>query len=224
MKILLPDKNLLYKTGSVDYYDWNYKFPISVIQRYRFKKIIQLLGETKYQTLLEAGTGSGIFLPELAKHCETVYACDIHNNFEPVRKLCEYYGIKNFNLSTQNIERTGFKDNFFDVIVAVSVLEFVQDLQKALYEIKRILKKDGIFITICPMENRLLDLVLSVYSNKSPKKEFGDSRRFVTKSLERSFRVLKKGYMIPVLGRFFPIYTFYKLQNDLPSCKAQIKH
>jgi len=214
MKILLPDKDLLFKTGSVDYYDWNYKFPISVIQRYRFKKIIKLLGETRYNLLLEAGTGSGIFLPELAKHCETIYACDIHSNFDHFRKLCEYYGIKKSNLSTQNIERTDFKDNFFDVIVAVSVLEFVQDLQKAINEIKRILKKDGYFITICPMESRLLDLILSIYSNKPPKKEFGDSRRFVTKSLERSFRVIQKGYMVPVLGRFFPIYTFYKLQKD----------
>ena len=81
MKLLLPDINLLKKTGAVDYYYWNYKFPIKYIQLYRFKRIVKLLGEKKYNTLLEAGTGSGVFIPELAKHCNTIYACDIHTNF-----------------------------------------------------------------------------------------------------------------------------------------------
>jgi ubiquinone/menaquinone biosynthesis C-methylase UbiE len=214
MKILLPEKKLLQKTGAVDYYYWNYKFPISIIQRYRFKAIVRLLGKAKYPVLLEIGTGSGVFLPELAKHCETLFACDIHSNFDPVQKLCDYYGIINCKLSTQNIEKTDFRDKIFDVIIAVSVLEFVQDLHAALNEIKRILKKDGIFITICPMENKFLDKVVSIYSDRPAKEEFGESRKFVTKSLEESFQVVKKGYMIPLIGKFFPVYTHYKLKNS----------
>lgn len=209
----LPDKKLLSKTGEVDYFDWNYKFPIKYIQRYRFKKIIEILGTEKFPTLLEAGTGSGIFLPELSKHCEKLYACDIHNNFGNISALCEKYGIKNFHLSTQSIDDTNFPDEFFDAVIAVSVLEFVPDIELAVLEIKRILKTNGIFITICPMESRILDFFLTFYTRKAPKEESGDSRQKVSKVLEQNFTIIKKGYMLPVIGRFFPIYTHYKLKK-----------
>lgn len=213
MNLLLPEKHLLNRTGEVDYFYWNYKFPIGLIQRYRFKKIVKLLGRQIYPKLLEIGTGSGIFLPELSKHCKTLYASDIHDEFDQIHELCKHYEIKDYNLSTQSIEKTNYNKNSFDVIIAVSVLEFVKDLPSAIEEIKRILKSDGIFITICPMESGILDFLLSFYSKKKPEDEFGESRKVVTKSLEENFKVLKKGYMVPLLGKLFPVYTHYKLQN-----------
>ncbi len=211
MKILLPEKSLLKKTGDVDYYDWNYKFPINLIQRYRFKKIVKLLGKKKYPRLLEVGTGSGIFLPELSKYCNQLYACDIHDNYDHIVDLCNYYDISGFHVNHQNIEMTDYPDSFFDVIVAVSVLEFVNNVPKAVHEIKRILKPDGIFITICPMESTILDSLLSLYSTKKPGEEFVNSRKSLRKRLEGSFFIIEKNYMVPLIGRWFPVYTYYKL-------------
>lgn len=213
MRIVLPDRSLLNKTGNVDYNDWNYKFPIKYIQRYRFKKIVQLMGNKTYDHLLEVGTGSGIFLPELSRHCKHLYAIDIHDHFDKVSNLCKVSHIKDFNLSTQSIDNTNFPDEFFDAIVAVSVLEFVPDIQKSLTEIKRILKKGGVFITICPMESKLLDSVLSIYTSKSPEEEFGNSRQKVTNLLEQNFKIESKGHMIPLIGKLFPVYTDYKLEK-----------
>lgn len=212
-KLTLPDKSLLKRTSEVDYFDWNYKFPIRYIQKYRFKKIVQLLGNENYPSLLEVGTGSGIFLPELSKHCEHLYACDIHHNFDNIDTLCKKYGIKDYHLSTQSIDATNFPDESFDAIIAVSVLEFAPDIPKAVSEIKRILKKDGFFITICPMESKVLDFFLSFYTRKPPKEESGDARQKVSKILEQNFTIIKKGYLTPLIGKFFPVYIDYKLKR-----------
>jgi len=210
--MIIPEKSLLSKTGDVDYFYWNYKFPIKYIQKYRFCRIIRLLGNTNYTNLLEAGTGSGIFLPELAQHCEKLYACDIHDHFDNIDILLKHYNLINYELKSQSIEKTDYPDNSFDAIVAVSVLEFVDNLQVAITEIKRILKKDGVFITICPMQNKFLDTLLSFYSDKKPKDEFGLTRIYIGKALEQNFTVIKKGYMLPIIGEFFPVYTHYKLK------------
>lgn len=213
MKLHLPNPSLLHKTGDVDYYNWNYKFPIKYVQQYRFKAILKLLGNSSYNRLLEFGTGSGIFLPELSTRCENLYACDVHPNFDGIGKMLSHYGIKNVDLRQQGIEKTDYPDNYFDAIVAVSVLEFVNDLHMAINEIKRILKPDGCFVTICPMQSKMLDMILSIYTDRSADEEFKDSRLYVTTELESGFKVIQRGYMMPVIGRYFPIYTHYKLNK-----------
>lgn len=214
VKLNLPDKNLLRKTGAVDYFDWNYKFPIKYVIKYRYKRILKLLGNKKYNSLLEAGTGSGIFLPELSKHCVHLFACDVHHHFDHIDELRKKYKIDNLHISSQSIENTNYPDQSFDAIVAASVLEFVDDIQKAVTEIKRILKRDGIFITLCPMESKILDYFLSFYTTKPPKEESGDARQKVSKILEENFTIIEKGYMLPVIGKFFPVYIHYKLKKD----------
>ena len=213
MKIIIPEKSMLSRTNAVDYFYWNYKFPIKFIQLYRFKTLTRLLGNVIYPRLLEIGTGSGIFLPELARHCDSLYASDIHPYFENIDHLLNYYNVRNYELKSQSIEKTDYPDNFFDAIVGVSVLEFVDNLDAALTEIKRILNKDGVFLTICPMESKFLDSILSLYSKKKPREEFGESRHYVAKALEHDFIVVQKGYMIPIIGKLFPVYTHYKLKK-----------
>lgn len=210
--MILPKKEELKKTGEVDYYDWNYKFPIKYVSLYRFNRIIKLLGKKKYTNLLEAGTGSGIFLPELSKHCENLYACDIHSNFSNIENLLQLYNVNNYELKSQSIEKTDYPDNYFDAIVAVSVLDFVSDLQAAVNEIKRILKKDGVFVTVCPMESKVLDIIVSMYTDKSAEEEFGDARTHKLKTLKQNFKIIELGYMLP-FGKLFPVYTFAKLKK-----------
>jgi ubiquinone/menaquinone biosynthesis C-methylase UbiE len=126
----------------------------------------------------------------------------------------ENYKIKNYKVEKQNIEQTTYPDNFFDAIVAVSVLEFVSDLHKAIREIKRILTPEGVFITICPGTNKFLDSILSLYSTKKPAKEFGNARLYVAKTLEENLNVLEKGTMLP-FSKKLPVYTHYKFNKTI---------
>ncbi|MFB6343054.1 class I SAM-dependent methyltransferase [Saccharicrinis sp. FJH62] len=213
MKLLFPPENLVARTSEVDYANWNYQFLIKYIQRYRFKSIIKLIGDRKFNNLLEAGTGSGIFLPELKRHCNNLYACDIHDRIDVVSDLASKCNLDNCFISKQSIQETSYPDNYFDGIVAISTLEFVDDLRASIAEIRRILSPDGHFYTICPMESSFLDIFLSFYTDKKPEEEFGNARQFVTNELESNFKMVKKGTMNKLSGSLFPVYTYYDLKK-----------
>jgi len=108
MRASLPDQTLMQTTSGVDYYHWNYKFPIKYIQRFRFNAMLRLMDGKNFPALLEIGTGSGIFLPELSKHCQRLSAIDIHDKMEAVRRLCDATDTK-VELSRQSLEATQFK-------------------------------------------------------------------------------------------------------------------
>src|SRR4051794_37118264 len=65
---LLPYRSLL-KTGPVDHADWNYRPLLGWIMGRRFALFRKLLPAGKAGALLEIGYGSGVFMPELARHC-----------------------------------------------------------------------------------------------------------------------------------------------------------
>jgi ubiquinone/menaquinone biosynthesis C-methylase UbiE len=210
MKIKLPERAFLRRTSDVDYYHWNYLFPIKYIQIYRFRVILELLGPGRVSRLLEAGTGSGVFLPELFRHCQELYACDVHGRMDVVAEMCRAHGLK-VKLTNASIQETGYPDGFFDVVVAVSVLEFVQDIEAALAEIRRILKPDGFFLTICPQQHRFSDAVVGLYSRKKPAEEFVQPRVGVAPLLEKRFRVIEKRRFPAFGGGRFAVYHTYKL-------------
>src|SRR4029078_12268937 len=80
---LLPEE-VLVKTGPVDHADWNFRPVLGVIQRARFRLLLDLLGGERVDRLLEVGYGSGVFLPELARRCRSLYGVDIHREPERV--------------------------------------------------------------------------------------------------------------------------------------------
>ncbi len=208
--MILPKRTFLRRTSDIDYYHWNYLFPIKYIQLYRFRVILELLGPARAGRLLEAGTGSGVFLPELHRHCRELHACDIHGRMDAVAEMCRAYGLE-VGLRNASIQETGFPEGFFDVVVAVSVLEFVRDLEAAVAEIRRILKPDGVFLTICPQQHRFSDAVVGLYSRKKPAEEFVQSRALVAPLLEKRFRVIERRRFPGFGGGRFAVYHAYKL-------------
>ena len=105
MKLTIPDKSLLSKTGGVDYFDWNYKFPIKYIQKYRFKKIVGFLVMYNIPFCLKQEQEAVYFYLGYQSIVPKIYACDIHSNFGNIHILCKQFEITNYDLSTQSIEK-----------------------------------------------------------------------------------------------------------------------
>ena len=96
---------------------------------------------------ISCGTGYGSFLLK-NKRAKTVVGVDISN--EAVNFAQEKYKTEGLEFKTGNILKTGYMDNFFDVIVCFETIEHVDDHLKVFLELFRILKPGGLLLISTP--------------------------------------------------------------------------
>lgn len=98
----------------------------------------------KNKTILEIGCGRGGGIKTLNKYFnfKKVDACDINKKNIDFCKIDK----TNINFKVSNAEELEYEDNSFDVIINVESSHCYKDPLNFFNEIKRVLKKDGIFI------------------------------------------------------------------------------
>jgi SAM-dependent methyltransferase len=195
---LLP-RAALVKTGPVDHADWNYHGLLGYVSRRRYNLVVRLLNREPVEKLLEVGFGSGVFLPELRKHCRELYGVDSHECGDRVARALQENGVE-ATLKRAAAEAMPFEDESFDCIVAVSTLEFVTDLPRAVRELSRILRPDGRAIVVVPGDHPLLDFGLRVVAGTDARRDFGDRRAGVIPALEDAFRIERRLGWPPLFG------------------------
>ncbi len=190
-KLKLLPLNELKKTGNVDHADWNYRFILGYIQRQRFKLILKLIGDRKFENILEIGYGSGVFIPQIAEFAKNIYGIDIHNQNNSIMELLGKYNIKP-KLFSGSVEEMPFEDDSFDCIISISALEFVDNLDAACLEIKRVLKKNGYLHVVTPGYSKILDLGVKILTGKNARDDYGYKREKTIPILIKNFRIEKK--------------------------------
>ena len=63
------------------------------------------------------------------------------------KPIVEMLDDKSLKFSIQNLEATNYRENMFDFVTSLSVIEHGVDIQKYFKEMGRILKKDGLLLT-----------------------------------------------------------------------------
>ena len=107
-------------------------------------KLVPLNLEDK--KILDIGCGPGIHLREYIVRGAEGFGIDVSS--EMIKLPKEHCVGVYFNAgSAYNLE---FEDAFFDVVTASFVLDHVKDLSKAVKEVKRVLKENGLFIFSIP--------------------------------------------------------------------------
>ena len=167
---LLPQEFLI-KTSELDKAKWNYDPFLRYFQRARFRILLSLLRNARYNRLLEIGYGSGILLPELSRFCDELYGIDTHPANKEVQGVLKCFGIK-ANLVQASTEKTMFPAQYFDCCIAVSTLEYVTNIRAGCLEIRRILVPGGILALVTPGHSGLVDFGLQILTGKSPKAEY----------------------------------------------------
>jgi ubiquinone/menaquinone biosynthesis C-methylase UbiE len=207
---LLPQADLI-KTGEIDHADWNFRPFLGGIQRKRFQLAVSVLRRYRLQSLLEIGYGSGVFMPELNSHCAELYGLDTHCHPREVAAALARHGIVP-RLFTGSVTAMPFPDASFDGIVAISALEFVDDLELACQEINRVMKGDGLFLTVTPGRSFLVDLGLKLLTGKSAQADFADRRQRILPTLKKHFELVRQ-QTVPRFGTtLLHLYTALELK------------
>jgi ubiquinone/menaquinone biosynthesis C-methylase UbiE len=127
----------------------------SMIERYNQGYPVKA-SPKNFRTTLEIGAGSGEHLlyetlgPEQLKG---YYALDFRDNM--CRQIRErFHDVHVVAADCQH--QLPFRDNFFDRVLAIHVLEHLPDLPSAIREAHRVCKKDGTLIVVIPCEGGLL--------------------------------------------------------------------
>jgi len=207
---LLPREALI-RSGDVDHADWNYRPVLGWIQQLRFRLARSLLPRERVPRLLEVGYGSGIFMPQLSLHCRELYGIDVHPMPTDVARILAAHGVR-ATLYSCGAELLPFEDGLFDAIVAVSSLEFVEDIDRAGREMARVLRRDGTLVMVTPGHSPLLDAGLKVLTGESAGRDYGGRREALMPALFRYFRI-DRTRSYPIASASKGLYTAYRLRR-----------
>lgn len=207
---LLPVDKLV-RTGPVDFAVWNYHGVLGWISRSRFQLVMKLLPEGKVDRILEIGYGSGVFMGQLSRHCRELHGIDIHPFADTVRANLKGLGIEAQTLQG-SAEHMPYPDGHFDCVVAVSALEFVEDIESAAREIRRILKPGGRVVFVTPGHSPIVDAGLLVLTGRSASKDYGGKRERLRRALDACLDVDREIGFPPGLGRWLRLYTALRMK------------
>ncbi len=160
------------------------------------------------QTILDVGTGNGILLKTLSRP----FPDNKYTGIDVLREI-DTLSIPNVHFIIDDIRHTSFESRSFDVIYCLDVLEHIEELYMAVYEIERILKKEGLLIVSMPLESWLYKtarfLLKGTFSQErgpcsSP--HFWSAKGLMN-LLENKFKLQRSKKLFPILP-FFQIASY----------------
>jgi ubiquinone/menaquinone biosynthesis C-methylase UbiE len=216
---LLPPE-LLVKTGPVDHADWNYRPLLSYISRQRHRLCLKLMPVERPRLLLEIGYGSGVFMPELAARCEELHGIDIHPHAAEVSEQLARYGLT-AHLKEGSAEALPYGDATFDLVVALSALEFVDDPRAAAREICRVLRPGGCCILVTPGQSPVVDWGLKMLTGESATSDYAGRRAQLMPALLEHLAIDARRTFPPVISGVVCLYSALRMKPRIACAAAE---
>lgn len=207
---LLPKKALV-STSDVDKAEWNFQPLLGPLHRLRWQLVLSLLPQRRFHRLLEIGYGSGVFLPELAQHCDELHAIDQHAKTAEVARSLRDHQIE-AQLRSGSALDLPYESEMFDCIVAVSCLEYMDPFERAAHEIRRVLRRGGCLVFVTPGNSAVIDYGHYVLTGYRASEHYGNRRDHLMPTLLKTF-VSEEELRAPrFLPRFFSFYRGFRLR------------
>lgn len=130
--------------------------------------------------ILDYGCGDGFFASLIFDKNQIDVGLDLFNSRANQAKKYPIYQ----KIVLYDGKKIPFKDNFFQTIISNCVLEHIENLNKALSEIYRVLKKDGYFLTTVMTKNWEENLFFSRF--------FGERYKNILRKKQEHFNLLSQ--------------------------------
>jgi ubiquinone/menaquinone biosynthesis C-methylase UbiE len=130
---------------------------------HRTEKVIKLIGNVRGKRILDVGCFNGEMISVFTNDNDC-YGIDIS---EKPLEIAKKRGIKTFKINFES-EKFPFKDNFFEIIICSEMLEHLINQDHCLQEIRRVLKKEGLFILTIPNINTPLSWFMQIFLDYTP--------------------------------------------------------
>jgi len=160
-------------------------------------------------SVLDIGTGTGIIPFFICSKVAFVDAIDISP--EMIRLAYQKQkrsNIQNINFQVQDSYNLTFTDKTFDIVIASNLLHLLYETDKSIYEVKRVMKDDGIFIapTLCVGEKAQSSFISSIIGAVSGFKIVNkwSIDEFKTMLMDYGFIINK---IVKIDGRFPLVYV-----------------
>jgi len=144
----------------------------------------------KKSRILDCGCGIGIF-GQIMKENGYRNIIGIDFNEKSLRCAKNFYSVN--KMDCQNL---ALVDNFYDVIVALNVIEHLEDPKQFLTEIKRITKPNSLYVFSTPNVNFIRKLIRPIKCKDH--KHFWNIKQFIGMLDKNKFKVLN----VKGVGRF----------------------
>lgn len=130
-----------YPLGSKEYFD---NFDPYYIDLYPYLLPFIDLESLKGRTVMEIGLGSGVTLHRISEVADMCFGLDISDKtIELNEKRKALYSLK-YDLINASATQIPLEDNSVDVVVSIGCLHHIPDIDKAIAEIHRVLKPNGL--------------------------------------------------------------------------------
>ena len=129
-----------------------------------YEQLYELLRPVvRQKTVLELATGTGLIAKHIVRYADHIEATDASQEMIEQAKQ----GVKSAKLyfSVQDMFHLPYADQSFDVVIVVNALHIVPEPEKALSEIRRVLKDDGVLVapTFTPADNTFFGKVKAFF-------------------------------------------------------------
>jgi len=218
MKLLIPKKenliplNYEYIDSTIDQY---YRPLQGYFMQKRLELVYLTLGNRKVDRILDVGYGGGTFMPMLSRIGKKLYGIDTMPYPEKVKKILKKENVK-AELIVGSIFKTPYKHSFFDRIVCVSVLEHFKgkELNKAVSEMYRILKPNGLLVMGFPVKNPMTDFIIDRFLSFNPDDIHPSGHKQIINAIKEEVEIDKIIHYFPFLPLDLSLYCVVSVKKE----------